>query len=198
HSAGGHAMQFGLTKGQLVVWTWIVIGIILLLVYLFMRKKEVGVPSKLQNLGEAIVEAIISLLEPNLGHDMTRRLLPLFGTFLIFILVSNVFLIIPEGQPPTSDLSTTLALACIALFTAHFLNFKFNGFKDSMKRWFNPQPELTKREKLPDGARMGAKIGSLFKFGLTWVIVGLLIAFHLIDNGARLLFIFTTFWEYLW
>jgi F-type H+-transporting ATPase subunit a len=186
HSSG-HGMHFGLTFPQLVVWTWIVMGIILILVYLFMRKKEVGVPSKLQNVGEMIVEAILGILEPNIGHNLAYKMVPFFGTFLIFIIVSNFFLIVPWGQPPTSDLSTTVALAVIALVAVHFLNLKFNGLKDVFKRWFNPYPDLTAKEKLPEGAGAGAKFGSLFKWGFSWVLVGFLILMHFIDNGARLM-----------
>ncbi len=185
--ASAPGIHFGLTKGQLVIWTWIVMGIILILVYLFTRKKETGVPSKLQNIGEMIVEAIINMLEPNYGHDLTRKLLPLFGTFLIFLIVSNFFLIIPWGMPPTSDLSTTVALAVIALCAVHLLNLNLNGIKDVIKRWFNPYPEMTKREKLPKKASRGKRIGGLFNFGLIWGIVGFLIILHVIDNGARLM-----------
>ena len=80
HASGHAAMHFGLTFTQLVIWTYIVIGIILLMVYIFMRKREVGVPSKLQNLGEMVVEAILNILEPNLGHEHAHRLLPFFSS----------------------------------------------------------------------------------------------------------------------
>jgi len=187
HASGHAAMHFGLTFTQLAIWTYIVIGIILLMVYLFMRKREVGVPSKLQNLGEMVVEAILNILEPNLGHEHAHRLLPFFGTFLIFIIVSNFFLIVPWGQPPTSDLSTTIALTFIALFAVHLLNLKINGFKDVFTRWFNPYPELTAKEKLPEGSGVGKRMGGLFKWGFAWVLVSFLILMHFIDNGARVM-----------
>lgn len=186
HSSGA-SMHFGLSGIQLVIWTYVVIGIILVLTYLFMRKKEVGVPSKLQNLGEMIVEGIMGILEPNIGHDHARKLLPFFGTFLLFIIVSNVFLIIPGGQPPTSDLSTTLALTVIALVAVHILNFKINGSKDVLTRWFNPYPEITAKEKMPEGAGIGKRLGGLFRWGFAWVLVSFLILMHFVDNGARVM-----------
>ena len=185
--ASGHAMQFGLTRPQLVIWSSIVTVIIILLAFIFMRKREIGVPSKLQNLGEMIVEAILNILEPNIGHDHARKLLPFFGTFLLFIIVSNVFLIIPWGMPPTSDLSTTVALAVIALIAVHFLNLKINGIKDVFTRWFNPYPELTAKEKMPEGAGIGKRLGGLFKWGFAWILVSFLILMHFVDNGARLM-----------
>lgn len=186
HSTGP-AMHFGLTFPQLVIWTYIVIGIILIAVYLFMRKREVGVPSKLQNLGEMIVEAIYNILAPNIGHDHAKKLLPFFGTFLLFIIVSNFFLIVPWGMPPTSDLSTTIALTVISLIAVHLLNLNINGIKDVLRRWFNPYPEMTAKEKLPKGAGIGKRFGSLFKWGFAWILVGFLIFMHFVDNGARVM-----------
>lgn len=190
HSTG-HGMHFGFEKlwgwGGLAHWTWIVIGIILLLVYLFTRKRKAGVPSKLQNVGEMIVEGVLNILEPNLGHDLAKKLLPLFGTFLIFLIVSNFFLIVPWGMPPTSDLSTTVAMACVALLVIHFLNFNLNGIKDSIKRWFNPYPELTTKEKHPEGTGIGKRLAGFFNLGIAFVIVGFLIILHVVDNGARIM-----------
>jgi F-type H+-transporting ATPase subunit a len=165
----------------------IVTVLILLLVYLFTRKKEVGVPSKLQNVGEMIIEAVINILEPNMGHDMARKFFPFFGTFLMFLMFSNFLLIVPWGLPPTSDLSTTVALAIIALLSIHLLNFNLNGIIEVIKRWFNPYPEITETEKLPKGASIGQKLGGAFNWGITWVIVVFLILLHVIDNGARLM-----------
>lgn len=188
----GHIHFLGF--GELITWSFIVGGILLLFSIKALSKKSLGVPQGLQNVAEAIVEFLLGIFEPELGKDLMPMLLPFFGTFFVFIFVSNIFLLIPYTQSPTAELSTTLALAVISVVGAHILAIKIKGVKRYIKDWVDPYPELTQKQKEEEtGEKVGffksffKKVSAFLFSGMMRIIVGLLIMLHVVDNGARLL-----------
>jgi len=77
-----------------------------------------------RNAAELFVAFIRSLGEGVMG-DKARRYTSLFGTFFLFILISNFLGLVPGFSPPTSNFQTTLALGF-----ASFVSFNFIGIRD--------------------------------------------------------------------
>jgi F-type H+-transporting ATPase subunit a len=73
--------------------------IAMIAVFLFLRSvaaKAKLVPSgRLQNLGEAAVEALLGLVEGVAGKDLGRRIFPLIASLFLFILVANWMALLP-------------------------------------------------------------------------------------------------------
>lgn len=104
---------------------------------------------------ENIVSFILSTVRSNLGGDekKARKFLPLFLAFFVFILLNNLFGLLPgmggsiyvetNGvkeallRPFTTDLNGTLALAIIAIGTVQFYAIKTRGFFPHIKHYFS-------------------------------------------------------------
>ena len=106
---------------------------------------------------EMIVEFIVDLVEGPLGsRKKAVQYAPLFGTFFLFIIFSNLMGLMPfvgpglfartaEGNVPllrpfTADLNGTLALAIIAIITVQYLSIKESGFLGHLKHYFTDKP----------------------------------------------------------
>ncbi len=79
-----------------------------------------------RNIAELMVEGIIGMAEGILGHQ-ARKYVPLYGTFFIFILVSNLMGLIPGFSPPTTNFNVTLALGLLSFTAYNFFGFKEQG-----------------------------------------------------------------------
>ena len=60
----------------------------------------------LVNVFELLIEFVMGLSDSIIGHK-GRKYLPLYGTFFIFILLSNLIGLVPGFSPPTSNLNIT-------------------------------------------------------------------------------------------
>ncbi|NPV90709.1 MAG: F0F1 ATP synthase subunit A [Firmicutes bacterium] len=101
------------------------------------------IPSGVQNVAEAILEALLGFFAGVLGEDRARKYTPLLATFFLFILFSNYSGLIPGAgvipgfKPPTSNWNVTGALAIIVLFSVHFLGVRAKGLSH-FKHWLEP------------------------------------------------------------
>ena len=140
-------VHFGLTWLHEWVYCLVTSGIILTFAILvYINRTKDGGPGILQNIAEVTVEYLENLISTELGRDKLASLLPFLCTFLFYILISNLFLVIPNAHPPTSDWSNTAAMALIVVIALQFYNVKFNGPKKAIKLWLDPVPELTHKE----------------------------------------------------
>lgn len=118
--------------------TWVIIGIFLLVGYLLASRQSL-VPRGLQNFLEIIVDLIRGLIQQITGSkSATATLLPIIGTLLVFIAVSNSIGIIPgltsityDGMPllrtPTNDFNMTLTMALAMSILVHAASVKKIG-----------------------------------------------------------------------
>jgi F-type H+-transporting ATPase subunit a len=130
-----------------------------------------------------------------------------FFSVLAFILVSNYTALLGM-RPPTSDLSTTLALALSSMGIMHFLGVARRG-KHYFREYFEPSwlffpmhlmEELTKPISLSfrlfgnilGGVIIFELIYELFPFPLRFVIPSFLHAYFDLFVGALQAYIFTT------
>lgn len=123
-----------------VTYTWLVMAILIVASLLATRRLRV-VPAGLQNFMEIVLEQVQGLLEEIVGPE-GRRFLPLIATLAMFILVSNLFGLIPGLAVPTANLNTTLACALIVFLAYHYIGIRKNGVWKYLKHFAGPLPLL--------------------------------------------------------
>jgi len=128
----------GFSLNATIVFTWIVMGLIIITAWLATRRLSVEPPiSHWQNLLEIIVTYIreqireITLQQPD-------RYLPFLGTLFLFIVVSNLLAIVPGYSPPTGSLSTTAALAICVFLAVPFYGIAQHGLIEYLKHYSQP------------------------------------------------------------
>lgn len=193
-----HGFGYNGNIGHYLFFAGITMGVIFLFALLVrLKRKKEGVPKGIQNIGEAIVEFLVDLIEPVLGEKLVPIALPFLGTFFIFILFSNLLLILPHplSNPPTGDISVTASLAFICVFGLQFYNaFVINGPKKAFKMWLNPVPGLgsdehgnNKNGKSETGKSIGKSLLEFLKSSPIKILILFFIILKVIDNLARLL-----------
>lgn len=128
----------GFTLNATIVFTWIVMGLLVITAWLSTRRLCVEPPlSHWQNLLEIIVTYIreqireITLQQPD-------RYLPFLGTLFLFIAVSNLLAIVPGYSPPTGSLSTTAAIAICVFLAVPVYGIAQQGFIGYLKHYSQP------------------------------------------------------------
>ena len=117
------------------------------------RKAKVSPVGGIVQFFEMIMEFIISMLEDIFkSKDKAMKYAPIFGTFFIFIVFSNISGLMPivgEGvavgdipvfRPFTADLNATIAMSVIAIITVQVLSIKESGFLGHLKHYFTDKP----------------------------------------------------------
>jgi F-type H+-transporting ATPase subunit a len=93
-----------------------------------------------KNLAELLVGFVVSQSDAIIGPK-GRRYLPLFGSFFAFILLANLFGLLPGFSPPTSNLNTTLGLALVSFFAYNFFGLREQGTA-YLKHFLGPMTSL--------------------------------------------------------
>lgn len=120
-----------------------------------MAAKKAGITPKrgLIQFFELGLEFIIDMLE-SIFHNRPKAVqyAPVFATFFIFIVLSNLSGLLPivgEGltvgsaplfRPFTADLNGTIAMSVIAILTVQYLSIKESGVLGHLKHYFTDQP----------------------------------------------------------
>ncbi|MBE0428853.1 MAG: F0F1 ATP synthase subunit A [Thermoleophilia bacterium] len=121
-----------------IVTTWAVMALIVFLAWLATRGHRLYPPfSRSQSIFEAVVTVIRNHIRDMLGPDVPRYL-PFIGTLFLFISFSNLLIIFPVYHPPTSSLSTTVALALCVFFAVPIYGIANVGVKGYLKHYIEP------------------------------------------------------------
>ncbi len=106
---------------------------------------------------EILVEFVVNLLQGPLGSRQNAvKYAPIFGTFFIFIIFTNILALLPvvgpgltvhtpEGHIPllrpfTADLNGTIAMSVIAIIIVQILSVKEQGGKKHLQHYFSDKP----------------------------------------------------------
>lgn len=119
-----------------VAMTWLIIVVIAVLSILVSRNIK-PVPGPLQNIFEAMVGALLGMLESMIGHK-GRKYLPLIGGLAFFILFSNLLGIVPGMKSPTANPNTTIALAVTVFILYHIFGMIEQGVWTYCKHFAGP------------------------------------------------------------
>jgi F-type H+-transporting ATPase subunit a len=123
-----------------VVTTWAIMAILGLSSWLLTRRLRLD-PGPVQSALEGIVATIdeaIAEVAPGYG----RLILPLIGTLWIYLVVANLWGLIPGEHSPTRDLSATAALAIVVFLSTHWYGIRIGGFGSYLRHYVSPSPLL--------------------------------------------------------
>ena len=111
---------------EIVIFSLLVAVIIALLAWFASRNPKM-IPGPFQNGVEALVEALNDFIVGILGPRHGPRYVPFLGTLFIYILLMNLFGLIPFFESPTSSLNITVAMAITVFLYAQFIGLKELG-----------------------------------------------------------------------
>ena len=146
-----HVGDFGVTN-SMIYGVVVALFMIWLGTYAAKRSKLSPVGGIVQFV-EMIMEFITGMLEDIFkSRSKAVQYAPIFGTFFIFIVISNVSGLmpivgnginvdaIPVFRPFTADLNATIAMSVIAIITVQVLSIRESGFLGHLKHYFTDKP----------------------------------------------------------
>jgi len=132
--------------GQVLITSWIVLGIIFLLSFLGNRELK-PTPDGFQNFTELVTEFIRDLAKTQIGEEDYLKWVPFLGTIFLFIFVSNWsgallpwrLIELPNGElaAPTNDINTTVALSLLTSISYFYAGIRKKGL-GYFKRYVQP------------------------------------------------------------
>jgi F-type H+-transporting ATPase subunit a len=127
-----------------IIYSYLIMGLLLgFFVYVANHMKKH--PGRLQNSVEYLFGTLDSFVQDVLGKH-GRTYVPLLGTLFIYILVMNLFGLIPIlGHSPSSNLNVTLSLALFVFVTVQIHGLRHLGIIGYLKHFMdlpdkNPNP----------------------------------------------------------
>lgn len=103
---------FGLPIKDTVVSTWVIMVILITFAW-FIRKYKPGI-------AEIIIDSISGIIATVMPDDTkVIKFLSILGTLAMFLIIANIFSIIPFMVAPTANINTTIALAVVVFFAVH-------------------------------------------------------------------------------
>jgi len=140
--------EFG-PSSVIVIVNSLAVAVIVVLVGVFFARGELSVdaPSRRQNIGEFILQFFVSKAR-DIAHGPQRTKIlqivtPFLATLFLFIIVSNLFAMLPlpiVNRPPTSHFSVTLALALCAVLGTLAVSAAVKGVGATLKHLVWPNP----------------------------------------------------------
>lgn len=134
----GHIGPFAISAT--LVFTWVVMA--LLVGFSLLATRRLSSDTKIprgQNLLEILVEGLRGQIKEVTGQS-PDRFLPFVGTLFLFIVTSNVAVIVPGFRAPTGSLSTTAALALCVLVAVPAYGIADHGLWGYVKTYASPHP----------------------------------------------------------
>lgn len=123
-----------------LVFTWVVMALLAGGSWLVTRNLSGATSvSRGQLLLEIVLDAIREQIRDVVDADPDRYL-PFIGTLFLFIVVSNVLVVVPGFRAPTGSLSTTTALALCVFFAVPVFGVAANGLRGYLKTYLEPTP----------------------------------------------------------
>jgi F-type H+-transporting ATPase subunit a len=165
---------FGVPVTNAMICTWVVVALIILIVRLTTwQVKEI--PTRGQNIMEAIFEGWESLMGNVLEPKVVRWVFPFATTFFLFIVISNLMDLVPGVgsigwgvrdatsslpfaledthtpllRPPTIDVNLTSAMALVFFILSLYWGVRYNGFFGLVKHVFGVKVATNKWGYLP-------------------------------------------------
>lgn len=128
----------GFAINATVFYTWIVMALLTVASMLITRRLRPDVPpNRWRTTLEVIVQGIQSQIT-EIAPGPSRHLLYFAGTLFLFVAVSNLLLVVPGVEPPTSSLSTTTALALSVLIAVPMFGVSNRGIGGYLKTYVQP------------------------------------------------------------
>lgn len=121
-----------------LVNTWIVMALLVGISMLVTRNLRADkAPGRWRSALELIVTTIQGQIE-EVTRSGARNVLYFAGTLFLFIAVSNVLTVVPGFAPPTSSLSTTVALTLSVLIAIPMFGIANGGVRNYLRTFIEP------------------------------------------------------------
>ena len=123
----------------------LVIAVVLLVLAAVARRQLAAAPDAVipdgtltvRNMLEIFVEKFTELVESVVGRE-GRRFVPVYGTFFLFILLSNLSGLLPGFSPPTSNFNVTLGLGLCSFVLFNLYGMRQHGVWGYVAHFFGP------------------------------------------------------------
>lgn len=128
----------GIAINATILFTWIVMVILTLTSVLITRNLRPDVPP---NRWRTTLETIVLTIQGQIDEISARpdrRLLYFSGTLFLFIVTSNLLMIVPGWRSPTASLSTTVALALAVLVAVPLFGVQSRGIGGYLHSYLEP------------------------------------------------------------
>ncbi|MBF0487011.1 MAG: F0F1 ATP synthase subunit A [Nitrospirae bacterium] len=112
---------------EFVTYSWLAMAL-LIGAALIVRSSLKLIPRGLQNVVESVVEGIYGFCGENINHHWVDSMFPLIGTLSLYILVCNLFGLIPGFDAPTSNINVTASCAVPVFFATHYFGLRVHKF----------------------------------------------------------------------
>lgn len=114
---------------RVLIYTWIVMGVIVLLGLLAVRGASLKRPTGLQNAFETLLEVVGRFVGEQIHPRQQAFMENLLAALFVFILASNLFGLIPGLSSPTANLNTTFGLSIMVFFLVQFSGIAITGLR---------------------------------------------------------------------
>jgi len=104
-------------------------SVVLIVAALIIRGSLQLIPKGFQNFIEVVTQAMLDLVEDNIGHKWGKQLFPFICTIFMYILVCNLMGLIPGFTAATANVNTNAAMAIPVFFATHFYGIRIHGIK---------------------------------------------------------------------
>ncbi|MBD3257439.1 F0F1 ATP synthase subunit A [candidate division GN15 bacterium] len=101
---------------------------LMVIVAMTVYSKRKMIPGPAQNFLEMLVEGMYNFFVGILGKDAARRYTPFLGTLFFYILINNLWGLIPGGHSPSTSINVTGTLAISVFFYAQAIGIRRLGF----------------------------------------------------------------------
>lgn len=127
-----------ITINLTIVTTWALMLILVGAAVLVTRKLQTGIRiSRWQCILEMLVTTMNNQIE-EIGLKNPKDYIGFIGTLFLFIVASNILIILPWYEPPTGSLSTTAALAICVFMAVPFFGISKTGIMGYLKTYIKP------------------------------------------------------------
>jgi F-type H+-transporting ATPase subunit a len=110
-----------------LLYTWLTM-VVLVLLSLLGTKGIKMIPTKGQNFFEVLIGGMEDFVVDVAGEE-GRRFFPILATVFIYILICNLFGLIPGFYPPTATVNTTASCALVVVPMTHIIGVMYHGPK---------------------------------------------------------------------
>lgn len=104
------------------VFTSIILCVVAMRIYAHRRL----IPGRAQNLVEMLVESMYNFIYSILGED-AKKYTPFLGTLFFYILINNIWGIVPLGHSPSTNVNITASLAIMVFLYAQYTGIRRLG-----------------------------------------------------------------------
>lgn len=108
-----------------LLYTWLAM-IVLILFGILATKGISMIPTKGQNVMELLLKGMEDFVVDVAGEE-GRRFFPILATVFIYILICNLFGLIPGFYPPTATVNTTASVALVVVPLTHIIGVMYHG-----------------------------------------------------------------------